>query len=151
MSEPHPPLVELNHREAKHEVQPQGGQAPLQRRPDMAEHRPDRSKVSHVSGVSNLATGRVMNVDAVLAEIRALSRRLDDSEDRSDERHTENVKRFDKQDEKLDRIELQCNTTNGRVSKLEQTKVWLPIVIGAVWTAIGAVWFVLTQVLGYHR
>lgn len=90
------------------------------------------------------------DMDIVLVKLDALSQRFDDERAMNVERHEENVTR-------LERIEGEVRKTNGRVTVLEtinvnankwpSLQVWLVIVAG---TLTGA-WFLLTQVLGFHK
>ncbi len=88
------------------------------------------------------------------AGFESITRRMDEAQQLSKERHTENS-------ERLIRIEAEASKTNGRVSQLEadakaaakmadawpSLKTWIVIVGGA----FAAFWFVIIQLAGYHR
>ncbi len=88
--------------------------------------------------------------ETVKGGFESVTRRMDEAQQLSKERHGENVMR-------LMSIEAEAKKTNGRVSQLEAAakvadqwpslKTWLVIVGGTT----GFIWFLLTSVLGFHR
>lgn len=108
-----------------------------------------------------------MGDDVLIAKLDALRDRFEDERDANAERHSENVAR-------LGRIEDQVRQTNGRVTRAEEQiktlfgrvkalavrfgvdghTLTIPTVgrwIAIIGGTLAGGWFVLIQLLGYHR
>ena len=89
-------------------------------------------------------------LDAIKDTLEDIKDRAEEDRDLGDKRHHQNVNA-------INSVRDEWRKTNGRVTALEtlneasnrwpSLKVWLGIVAGA----LGAAWFLLTQVLGFHR